>query len=60
MGDLSRYGGLRFSAAFWTSKQEGIGWERFLFSERAFVNKWLESDNKTGAALSCRFVKAID
>lgn len=47
--------GLGFSAAYWSATKDNVGWARFLFSSRKFVNKWNENINDlTGTALTCR------
>ena len=49
--------GLRYSASFWSSVANNVGYARFLFSPRKWINKWEDTNNETGAALSCRCVK---
>jgi len=51
--------GIGFSAAFWSAIENGRGWARFLFGVREFVNKWDDSVDNTGSALSCRCVKNL-
>ncbi len=56
-GELLGLDGLGFSAAFWSSVEDGVGQARFMFSTRLFVNKWPDTNDDSGAALSCRCVK---
>lgn len=55
--ELEGLEGLGFSAAFWSSIIDGVGYARFMFSSKLFVNKWPDTNNDSGAALSCRCVK---
>jgi uncharacterized protein (TIGR02145 family) len=57
MGGERGIHGLGYSAAFWSSRVKGVASARFMFSPRNFVNKWDDTDDDTGAALSCRCVK---
>lgn len=56
-GELQGIDGLGFSAAFWSATKGGVGYARFMFSSRLFVNKWADTNNDSGAALSCRCLK---
>ena len=49
--------GLGYAAAFWSAIENNIGYARFMFAERSFVNKWDAKREDTGSALSCRCVK---
>lgn len=49
--------GLGYSAAFWSARNQNVGYARFLFDVRNFVNKWADTDNDSEAALSCRCVE---
>jgi len=57
MAEIEGFEGLGYSAAFWSSKIDSIGQARFLFGVRKFVNKWPDTNNDSGASLSCRCVK---
>jgi len=57
MAPLAGLDGYGFSAAFWSSSENGIAQARFMFGARVFVNKWADTDNDSGAYLSCRCVK---
>ena len=49
--------GLGFSAAFWSSIDINVGYARFMFSAKKFVNKWEDTNNDSNAGLSCRCIK---
>lgn len=63
MGELAGLEGLGFSAAFWSAIRFDavlgfeVGYARFMFSSRLFVNKWEDINNESEASLSCRCVK---
>jgi uncharacterized protein (TIGR02145 family) len=49
--------GLGYAAAFWSAIENEVGYARFMFGERTFVNKWDAKREDIGTALSCRCVK---
>ncbi len=57
VSDWQGFDGLGYSAAFWSSTIDGVGYARFMFDEKNFVNKWPDTYNDSGASLSCRCVK---
>lgn len=51
--------GLGYSTAFWSSILDGIEQARFMFDEEKFINKWPDTNDDSGASLSCRCVKGL-
>lgn len=58
MGLPEGYEGLAYAAAFWSALDEdGVGYARFMFTGKTFVNKWDATTDETDPSLSCRCIK---